>query len=71
MTPPRTTLIVMYQNRAARHARAAEEWRDGYLSSRWWRWFLSRPYCEGNARQFQTLAEIYALTARLLAGVEA
>lgn len=68
MKHPRSTLIAMYQNRSAYYASYADKWRTGYLGR--WKWLWNKSYVTDQIQQFQTLAEIYALTARMLAGTE-
>lgn len=65
----RSALISMYQNRAAYYAKYAALWRDKYLLGRW-RWIWGKRRISEDIQRFQTLAEIYALTAQMLAGTE-
>lgn len=70
MNHPRSTLVKMYQDRAARCSQAAIEWRTFYLGTRFGRFIYKREWATAKIKEYQTLSEIYALTARMLAGID-
>lgn len=69
MSRKRALLIKLNQNRSALYATYAREYRDK-LDTRWGRFIYSRVWLEEKIAEWQSWANIYAQTARLLANIE-